>query len=248
MKRRVIAMMLAALLAAPLHAQPAAPQPPDEPQPSERQRYTPGAFNVIEITGSSDIRFEQGSIDEVVLEGDEDLHDSVRLRLRNGVLRIDSSGGWKFWSSRRLQVTVRARRLTRLSISGRARVEAPSPVHTPHLAIHISGAGAARFDQLQVDRLQFSASGSGDADIAGQAQDLSVNISGRGDFRGENLMSRRARVSISGLGDVKVWATEDLDASVSGVGRIEYWGEPRLRRSSSGAATMMDKGPKAAAP
>jgi hypothetical protein len=237
MKPRLIAMMLAALLVAPLHAQTLEPQ-----------RFAPGEFNAIEITGSSDIRFEQGSIDEVVLEGDEDLQDSVRLRLRNGVLRIDSSGGWKFWSSRRLQVTVRARQLARLSISGRATVEAPLPVRTPQLSIHISGAGLARFDQLQVDKLQFSASGSGDADVAGQVQDLSVNISGRGDFRGENLMSRRARVSISGLGDVKVWATEDLSASVSGVGRVEYWGEPKLRRSSSGAATMVDKGPKAAAP
>jgi hypothetical protein len=235
MKHLLATLALGALLLAPpLHA-----------QPSEPQRYTPGEFNAIEIQGSAEIRFEQGDTDEVFVNGDVGMQERVQLRLRNNVLRIDSAGAWKFWNSRRLQVLVRSRQLSRLTISGSAIVQAPAPVRGERLVVSISGSGLARFEQLDVGRLEFSASGSGDADMAGRARDVAVNITGRSDFRGENLLSRRARVSISGVGDVKLWTTEDLMLTVSGMGQVEYWGNPKqLHRSTHGVATVVDRGAK----
>lgn len=214
--------------------------------PSVRAQV-PGPFHSIEISGAAAVRFAQGDIDEVVVEGDDAAQRAVELELRNGLLVIRSSGGWKFWNSQRAQLSVTARDLRRLTISGAADVVASAPVQVRDLAVAISGAGLARFDQLQADALRFSISGAGNGQVAGSVKRLVVSVSGRGGFRGEQLLSDRASVQVSGVGDVQVWAARELDIGVSGVGTVDYWGTPQVRRRTSGIARVNDHGAKAAA-
>lgn len=217
-------------------------------QQADGKVYTPGPFDGVEISGSATIDFVQGTTDQVVVQGGEDAQRAVTLAVRGGMLRIDPAGSWKFWDASRARIQVSARELKRVSISGAANFQATGPVRADALTVTISGAGRARFDQLETGSLDFRVSGSGDGQLAGSARDLHVRISGRSDFRGEELRSEHAVVSISGVGDVKVWATQDLEASVAGVGRIDYWGAPVVRRSVSGAATITDRGAKVKSP
>jgi hypothetical protein len=209
--------------------------------------YTPGAFDELEIHGSAEVRFAQGDTDQVLVEGDDEVQREVKLDLRNGRLNIRQSGTWKFWNNRRLQLSVTARDLKRLSISGAADVLASQPVKLGKLTVDISGAGLARFDHLQADELRFTVSGAGDGQFAGSVDQLRVDVSGKSDFRGEQLRVQRGRVSVSGLGDVAVWAEKDLTISVSGIGTVDYWGTPTVKRSSSGLATINARGAKTAA-
>lgn len=215
-------------------------------QAPEGRVYTPGAFDAIEVSGAAAVRFVQGEVDEVLVEGGSDAQRAVELDVRNGLLVIRSSGGWKFWNAERTQLRVTARDLRRLSISGAADVVAPAPVQVRQLSVSISGAGLARFDRLHAERLVFGISGAGDGQLAGAVQQLDLSVSGRGQFRGEQLMSERATVQVSGIGDVKVWARRELDISVSGVGTIDHWGSAQVRRRTSGIAKVHDHGPKAA--
>ncbi len=209
--------------------------------------YTPGAFDELEIQGSAEVRFAQGDTDQVVVEGDDELQREVKLDLRNGRLNIRQSGTWKFWNNHRLQLSVTARDLKRLSISGAADVLATQPVKLGKLAVDISGAGLARFDRLQAGELRFTVSGAGDGQFSGSVDQLSVHVSGKSDFRGEQLQAQSGRVSVSGLGDVKVWVEKDLSISISGIGTVDYWGTPMVKRHSSGFATVNARGAKAAA-
>jgi hypothetical protein len=225
--RRLLAVLLLALVG-PLAARAQAVEP----------------FDAIEISGSAQVRFEQGDADRVTVEGDEDAQRAVSLEVRGGTLAIRNAGSWMFWREGRARVNVTARTLRRVTISGAADFVAPGALRTGALRVDISGAGLARFDRLQADELAFSISGSGEGQAAGTLDLLRVSISGKGDFRGENLHAQRARVSVSGLGDVKVWATRELSLAVSGVGTVDYWGAPSVRRSTSGLATVNDRGAK----
>jgi Putative auto-transporter adhesin, head GIN domain len=215
-------------------------------QAPEGRAYTPGPFDSIEISGAAAVRFTQGEVDEVFVEGGPEVQRAVDLEVRNGQLVIRSGGGWKFWNAQRTQVQVTARDLRRLSISGAADLVATLPVQVRQLAVSISGAGLARFDQLRADKLSFSVSGAGDGQMAGSVQQLDISVSGRGAFRGEQLMSERATVQVSGVGDVRLWVQEALSVSVSGIGTVDYWGAPRVSRRTSGIAKVNDHGPKAA--
>lgn len=198
----------------------------------------------MEIGGSAEVRYVQGDVDQVFVEGDAEVQRGASVDVRGSMLRIQSESGWKFWSSRRLQVQVTSRTLSRVSIHGAADFSATGAVQVPRLQVQISGAGLARFDNLATESLVFSVSGAGDGQVTGQTRDLSVSVSGKGEFRGENLQSLRARLSISGIGDVKVWALEDLNINVAGVGKVEYWGTPRVRQSTSGPTSVTARGAK----
>jgi len=203
-----------------------------------------GSFDAIDITGSAVVRITQGAVDQAVVEGGDDAQASVDLVVNRGTLRIAPPGAWKFWNSKRVSVAVTVRNLKRLSVSGAADVTAPGPLRVGSLVVEISGAGLARFDQLQAEELRFSVSGAGDGRMAGTADRLRVRISGHSEFRGEDLRSRFADVSVSGVGDVKLWVTQELAVSISGLGTVDYWGAPTVRRSTSGVATLNDRGPK----
>jgi hypothetical protein len=203
-----------------------------------------GAFDGVEIGGAAEVRYAQGDVDQVWVAGPPEVQRELRLDVQGGMLRVRTQNSWRFWAPARPQLLVTSRNLGRLAILGAGDVTAAGPVKGAKLSVHISGAGLARFDQLNVDQLNFSVSGAGDGQVAGRVRELSVTVSGKAEFRGEQLQAGKARVVISGIGDVKLWATDELTVSVSGIGQVEYWGSPRVRLSSSGPGSVTPRGPK----
>jgi hypothetical protein len=213
-------------------------------QGAEGRRYTPGAFDAVVISGSATVRLVQGREDSVFVEGDDEAQGAVSLDVEDGVLRVRPGGAWKFWRSKQLQMTITARDLRQLQISGAADVAAAEALRVRQLAVRISGAGSVRLDKLKAERLEFTVSGLGSGQMAGVVDELVVRISGRGSYLGENLASQQATLVVSGAGDVKVWATKELTASVSGVASVDFWGPARVTRSSSGLTTWNERGDK----
>jgi len=222
--------------------------PPASAQTPEGRTYTPGNFDAVEISGSADVRFTQGPNDQVFVRGDDEVQRAVLLEVRNGRLRIDQGGAWRFWDSNRVRVEVQARDLSRVTISGAGDFVAPAPVRAERLVVNISGAGSARFERLDARALSFQITGKGDGQVAGTAKELLVKISGHGEFRGEDLRSELCEVQVSGVGNARVWSVDQLRLSVAGVGKIDYWGTPQVQRRISGAATINERGAKAAEP
>jgi len=222
--------------------------PPASAQTPEGRTYTPGNFDAVEISGSADVRFTQGPNDQVFVRGDDEVQRAVLLEVRNGRLRIDQGGAWRFWDSNRVRVEVQARDLSRVTISGAGDFMAPAPVRADRLVVSISGAGSARFERLDARALSFQITGKGDGQVAGTAKELLVKISGHGEFRGEDLRSELCEVQVSGVGNARVWSVDQLRLSVAGVGKIDYWGTPQVQRRVSGAATINERGAKAAEP
>ena len=217
-------------------------------QTPEGRTYTPGNFDAVEISGSADVRFTQGPSDQVFVRGGEEVQRAVLLDVRNGRLRIDQGGAWRFWDPGRVRVEVQARDLSRVTISGAGDFVAPAPVRAERLVVNISGAGSARFERLDARALSFQITGKGDGQVAGTAKELLVKISGHGEFRGEDLRSELCEVQVSGVGNARVWSVDQLRLSVAGVGKIDYWGTPQVQRRVSGAATINERGAKAAEP
>ncbi|MDN3918848.1 head GIN domain-containing protein [Roseateles violae] len=217
---------------------------PSEARP-EGRLYEPGAFDRLELDGSAKVKLVQGERDQVFIVGGEDVQRNVEIELNNGRLRIHPSGGWKFWSSSRLQVEVQMRRLSQLTISGASDVLAVGPIRAEKLSVHISGAGQVRLDELKAEQLRFDISGAGDGQLGGQVEQLSLSVSGKGKLLAEQLRASSATVSISGVGNANLWVTDSLRVSISGIGNVDYWGQPQqVRRSTSGLGSITARGEK----
>ncbi len=213
----------------------------DEP---EGRVYAPGPFERLEIAGSAQLRLVQGPRDQVFIVGDAELQKDVSVELQQDKLLIRPAGTWKFWNSQRLQVDVSLRNLRQLVISGAADLRAAEPMRLQRLAVHISGAGQVRFDDLVAEQLSFGISGSGEGLLRGQVQDLNLQITGKGKLLAEQLRAEQATVAISGIGQAHLWVTEELRVSVSGIGTVDYWGAPEVKRRTSGLARVNALGEK----
>ncbi|MEJ6006243.1 head GIN domain-containing protein [Paucibacter sp. AS339] len=227
-----------------LPSTPAPPVPPPLPA-AEGRLYTSRPFERVELSGSANVRLIQGERDQVFVAGDAEAQKAIELEFAGDRLQIRSVDGWKMWRNQRPQIDVTMRRLNQLVLSGAGDLHAPGAFKAVKLVVSISGAGAARFDDLIAERLDFGISGAGEGRISGQVNELNLRVSGKGRLQAENLQAQRASVSISGIGGAEVWATELLSLGVSGFGQIDYWGRPEVTRNSSGIARVNARGDKA---
>lgn len=235
MTRLSFLILVGALLAGPAAADPLPPLV-----------LHPGAFDRLELGGAAQVRYRQGERDEVLVDSDEAGRRLVELELIGGKLTVRTQRNWWPWGRSRVQLQITSRELRELSISGAADFIAAEPVRVDQLRVGISGAGLARFDQLQATQLRFSVSGAGDGQFRGQVEELRIGISGKGEVQAEQLAADRVQISISGLGKARVWAIKELGVSTSGIGTVDYWGSPELQRRSSGVATVNALGNKPA--
>ncbi|MBB4842733.1 hypothetical protein HNP55_001248 [Paucibacter oligotrophus] len=210
----------------------------------EGQLYSPGPFDRLQVEGLTQVKLSQGDKDQVFIVGDPELQKTVQLRLVNQQLRIEPSGGWKFWNNARLQLEISMRELKQLTLAGASDVHAPGPLRLQGLTVRISGAGQVRLDDLMAERLDFNVSGAGDGQLRGQVGQLNLGISGKGKLLADHLRTGRAQVNISGIGNAQLWVVEDLAVHISGVGSVEYWGQPQVTRQTSGLATIKSLGEK----
>lgn len=207
-------------------------------QAPEGKLYTPGAFERIEIDGAGQVRVVQGERDEVFVNGDARQQAGVEVEVSGKTLHLDLPGGWKFWDSGKAQVEVRVRHLAKLTMQGAGDVYASGAFSGPSLGVEVAGSGVVHFDDLHVDQLSFSISGSGEGQLAGRVDRLSLSVSGRGKVLAPQLQVATAKVSISGVGNADLWVTDDLHVDISGAGHVRYLGSPKVRQSISGLGSV----------
>jgi hypothetical protein len=195
MNRRLAGLVALAAALATLPALAQVPAP-------DGKAYTPGPFDSVLVDGAGQVRLVQGDRDEVFVPGDERAQEAVDVRLVGSRMKIDLPGGWKFRSNGSgAQVEVRVRHLSRLTLSGANDVVAPGLISGDQLTVSMAGSGVARFDQLQVGRLSFDISGSGEGQLSGKVDQLRLEVSGKGKFSAEQLRARSAAVSAKTMVD-----------------------------------------------
>jgi len=202
-----------------------------------------GPFTRVEISGHAELILIQGNREAVQIEASPKAQSRIRIRSRDGRLRIDASENVSWWSwfggsgGRRPTITVYFKTLEALDMSGAIKVTS-SAIQAPKLRVSASGATSMKVDSLKVDALRFAGSGAVKGEFAGSATDQEVSISGAGAFRAPKLASETATVTVSGAGKVVVNAEKKLDASISGAGAIEYYGDPVLKQRVTGAGKI----------
>jgi Putative auto-transporter adhesin, head GIN domain len=201
-----------------------------------------GPFDHVEITGHAELILIQGDREAVLIEASPKARSRIRVRSRDGRLRIDASENIPWWSwfsggGRRPTITVHFKTLEVLEMSGAVKVTS-SAIQGRQLRVSAAGATSLKVDALNVESLRFSGSGAVKGELAGSATDQAISISGAGAYRAPKLASQTAEVSVSGAGKVIVNVRKKLDASISGAGAIEYFGDPMLKQRISGAGKI----------
>ncbi len=207
-----------------------------------RQTPAVGGFSGIRLAVPAKMEVIQGDTESVALEGSAEDLARVETVVEEGVLHIRSKNRVNWSWNPKIRITVNAKRIESLAISGSGDIVART-VRSPSLKLAISGSGDIRVPALDTEKATVSISGSGDVVLGGKAGTLTSHISGSGDLKADRLETRQATVSISGSGDVAVWARDALQvkiagAGIAGAGDVRYYGDPTVEKRIAGSGSV----------
>jgi hypothetical protein len=203
-----------------------------------RRDFQVGAFDRVELAGSSDVVVAVGGAPSVRAEGDSRLIERLEIRVENGVLKIGhKKGSWSFgWNKDRPRVTVHVATpsLRGAEIVGSGNVSVDR-VQADEFRGGIAGSGDLQIAALQAKAARFEVAGSGNIRAVGRTETADINIAGNGDVAAGALEARRANVSIAGSGNVEARAMDSADIKIMGSGDVTLSGTARCNVSKMGS-------------
>jgi len=201
------------------------------------------------LRGYGELIINQGEVENLEIETDEEFMDHVKTKVQDGVLRIDVVGDWldrittlfaRGYESQRIIYYLTVKDLKELYVSGAAKVNMEALI-TAELTLRLNGAADIEINLLNVGRLYVKLPGAGNIKLGGSAERQEVSVSGAGAYSARKLESKSARVDITGVGKAIVSAVDDLEITVSGLGSVEYYGNPRVKQSVTGFGNVTRK-------
>jgi hypothetical protein len=209
--------------------------------PRESRAFQVGAFEKIDLAGSSDVIVQVGGAPSVRAEGSKAALDRLDIRVEGGALRIGQrkeewSFGWHNNGHVRIFVTAPSLAGAAIAGSGDIRVD---KVGGARFDGSIAGSGDLTVDHLEVGEAAFSIAGSGDVKVAGKAGKASFSTAGSGDMRAGGLDAGTVSVSVMGSGDVQARASQSADVNVMGSGDVQIAGTKNcnVHKAGSGSAS-----------
>ena len=195
-------------------------------------------FTSIGFAVMGELEIEQGNSFRVVLEGDEDLLDAIKVKVTDGRLLI-SKPNWRQARNKKLYAYVTMPEIEGVSVSGSGRVINSGSIKCDDVSLRVSGSGDIDFDSFSAGNVKMSISGSGGLSMEGKGADMAdVSISGSGSVKADDFKFEEASVSVSGSGKCTLWVTEAIRARISGSGNVYVKGDPNIDSKSSGSGKI----------
>jgi len=189
-------------------------------------------FNEIHFSGMGDLIIEQGDIEALTIEADDNIIDLIETEVSGEQLEIGLRRGINIVPTTRIKMYLTVKDLDRISLSGLGDIDCSS-FKTDELRFSISGSGNVDFN-IEADSLETEVSGLGDIYLKGKAGSHEIDISGSGKYDAKELESNDCRIKVSGLGSATVNVSDNLDIDISGAGNVYYVGQPSITQHISG--------------
>ncbi|MBT8322630.1 MAG: DUF2807 domain-containing protein [Eudoraea sp.] len=202
-----------------------------------------GDYEEIAVAGWFDVDLVKGREGEISLKGEENLLEYIITEVKNGKLTIKVKKGYNLQSSNwkeGILVTVPFERISAVSLSGSGDIVGKDVLEADDFSASMSGSGDIEL-AVEANALKTVISGSGDIVLSGNARDFDVAVSGSGDVNAFDLMADHVTANVSGSADIKVTANESLTARVSGSGDIRYKGNPEKVDSKASGSGDINK-------
>lgn len=199
------------------------------------QRLAEIDFDKISSSAGTDVYITQGTINEIIVETDENLLAYIETKISEGELSITTSQRMGRATKRKVYVTFKDVKAIRAS-SG-SEINGQSIIKSEDLNLSASSGADMNVEVLCRDLTVKVSSGS-EIKLKGKASSFSGSASSGSEISGEKLQVLSAIAQASSGADIKITVKENLDAKASSGGSIRYMGEPQIvnsNKSSSGS-------------
>ena len=199
-------------------------------------------FDEIQMRLGGKVFVTQGDKNEVILEGDEDYLDDIETEVKSGRLIIKDrrERSWKFWDrgSDRLTVYITIKEFKGAYVSGSGDIIGQSKFTVDDFTASVSGSGDIEL-AVEADYVSSRISGAGNIEFSGKSNKAKLSISGSGKYFAEKMVVGDYNISMSGSGRGSVNVEGELDVRISGSGKVYYMGNPTgVNSSVAGSGTV----------
>lgn len=153
---------------------------------------------------------------DITVEGEEDVVNSLLLKVRGKKLVIYRDDDKKFWDRNNHdgpQVTISMPKFS---------------------GFDLRGAVDANIEGIDSDEVEFDLKGAGNIELSGKCRWLIVDLKGAGNVEADDLKCEEVDVDLKGAGNIEVYASEKVNAEIKGMGNIDVYGDPKDVTKSDG--------------
>jgi hypothetical protein len=202
-----------------------------------------GEFTSISVEYPATVIIQQGSIQELTIEAENNLLPQLATEMRGDTLRIFNRE--RNWNRRvnpsepiTIWITVDALKALDFLAAGSVTIEG---ITSERLEIALDGAGQINLVDISVERLLVSLNGAGDVVASGSADSIDLDIDGLGQFRGLELAAQEVDVQINGAGDAEISVSSQLSVEINGAGSVSYIGNPGVQQEINGLGSVTQR-------
>ena len=183
---------------------------------AKKESRTVSNFSSIEFHGTGKLMLKQSGNESCNVEMDDNFLEHFETIVTDGTLHIGLKNG-NFKVVTPIIVTVEAKSVTKLQISGATAVEA-TDLKSDSLTVNISGASRMT--------------------LKGSIKKQDINLSGASHFTADEVDCESAEVDCSGASHASVNAKSSLSVNASGASHVEYGGSAEVTKNTSGASSV----------
>ncbi|MDO6390711.1 head GIN domain-containing protein [Pontibacter sp. BT731] len=199
------------------------------------QNRTVSGFKGIDVSGGFAVEVTQSGKEGVRIEAQENLLNSIKTEVKNGVLHIYTSDNIS--TSKGLKAYVSIKELNMLDISGGVKVKGNSTFKSDAFKMDLSGGSNVTL-ALNTKKLTADMSGASKVMLTGRADEVRMDLSGASKVDAAELEASNVYLEASGASNVKVYAKKELSVNASGATKVAYKGDPSVSSNVSAAAKI----------
>lgn len=199
-------------------------------------------FDKIDLSGTDDITIKQGSAQEIIVTGHQNIIDRLNTKIENNEWKVTLSKGNYKKCHLKIQITVPS--ISQIKLTGVGDIAFENFDHLNEITLLLEGVGDINCNNLAtINQLNAKLNGVGDFNFknCSAINKLELKHNGVGDFNAFLTESTYANIDLKGTGDCNVKVANKLDAKLSGVGNIIYKGNPEVIQKITGTGKIIKK-------
>jgi hypothetical protein len=204
---------------------------------TESEEYQVSNFTGVQMNLAADVYLMQGSEQQVVIEAQPNILDEMDLKVRNGILEIDTRDCIR--DHKQIRVFVTLPMLEYLNLAGSGDIVTENDFVVEDLDINLDGSGDMDLS-IEAEDVNIDIDGSGSIELFGSGTALDVRIDGSGDIKAFDFPVDDCSVNVEGSGDSRVYPRDFLNVRIDGSGNVYYKGNPDIDLTINGSGDVIN--------
>jgi hypothetical protein len=200
-------------------------------------------YTKIRLDTNGDIQLEQGSIEGLTVEAEDNVLPRLKSEVKDGTLVLSLANAFPgmIYPTKPVVFKVRVKDLSDITINGSGSVKT-TRLQASSLNLDIIGSGKVNMDVF-VDRINSTINGNGDLTISGNSNSQTITINGSGKYVSDEMRGKDCNSTINGSGEIILNCRNSLDITINGTGSVSYYGSPTIgNQQISGNGTVKNLG------